>query len=136
MNKTTLENIVRYRKRAGLSQSEMADKLNITQTAYSKLELGKTKLSEFYLFKIASILNLQPDELIDAEYLKNYKIKGLTLNSDKEEIRSNLLFNKQQQIDNLENLLHEKEKHIEALYNLIKDKEKIIGLLEKELGKK
>lgn len=136
MNKTTLENIVRYRKRAGLSQSEMADKLNITQTAYSKLELGKTKLSEFYLFKIASILNLQPDELIDAEYLKNYKIEGLTLNSDKEEIRSNLLFNKQQQIDNLENLLHEKEKHIEALYNLIKDKEKIIGLLEKELGKK
>lgn len=47
------------------SQDYLAAKMNITQNAYSKMELGKTKLSIPALFKIAEILGVEVKELLN-----------------------------------------------------------------------
>jgi transcriptional regulator with XRE-family HTH domain len=39
--------------------------MNITQNAYSKMELGKTQLSIPALFKIAEILGVEVKELLN-----------------------------------------------------------------------
>lgn len=41
-----------YRKKSNILQNEMAEYLNITQSEYSKMELGKTKLSYEVLTKL------------------------------------------------------------------------------------
>lgn len=41
-----------YRKKCNILQTEMAEHLNITQSEYSKMELGKTKLSYAVLSKL------------------------------------------------------------------------------------
>lgn len=46
----------------------MAAKLKISQNAYSKLELGYSKLTVDRLFKIASILAIEPKDLISLDY--------------------------------------------------------------------
>lgn len=47
------------------SQDYMALKLNITQNAYSKTEMGKTKLSVQRLYQIAEILDTPAWQLIN-----------------------------------------------------------------------
>jgi transcriptional regulator with XRE-family HTH domain len=47
------------------SQDYLAAKLCITQNAYSKMELGKTRLSIATLFKIAEILKVEVRDLLD-----------------------------------------------------------------------
>ena len=45
------------RKRKGYSQYQLAQKLNLSQNAYSKLELGRSNLTLDKLFDIADILD-------------------------------------------------------------------------------
>jgi transcriptional regulator with XRE-family HTH domain len=49
------------------TQEYLAFKLNISQNAYSKIELGYTKLTLERLFQIAEVLEFKPCELIDPE---------------------------------------------------------------------
>jgi transcriptional regulator with XRE-family HTH domain len=49
----------------GLSQEYMADKLNVSQNTYSRIELGRTKLCTTRLLKIASILEITPEEILN-----------------------------------------------------------------------
>jgi transcriptional regulator with XRE-family HTH domain len=51
----------------GYSQYLMADRLGISQRAYSKIELGQTKLKWDYLNLIANIFEVSIWELIDTE---------------------------------------------------------------------
>jgi len=57
--------IRKIRAGKGFSQSQIANKLNISQRAYSKIELGQTKLKWDYLNRIANILDVNIWELID-----------------------------------------------------------------------
>ena len=58
----------------GLSQEYMAEKLNVSQNTYSRIELGRTKLCTTRLLKIASILEIGPEEIL------NKKEKSIAFN--------------------------------------------------------
>jgi len=58
-------NIRTKRDIKGFSQLYVATKLKMSQNAYSKIELGRTKLTVSTLLEIAEILNMQVIELIN-----------------------------------------------------------------------
>lgn len=49
------------------TQEYLAYKLNISQNAYSKIELGYTKITVERLFQIAEVLEISATELLDAD---------------------------------------------------------------------
>lgn len=49
-------NVKNRRRELRISQTQMAEKLRITQNAYSKIEMAKTKMSVERLYEIADIL--------------------------------------------------------------------------------
>ncbi|GAB3915461.1 helix-turn-helix domain-containing protein [Mucilaginibacter boryungensis] len=57
-------NIRRIRESKKYTQDYMAVKLAISQNAYSKIELGYTKITVERLFQIAQILDVDPVDLI------------------------------------------------------------------------
>lgn len=56
------------RKRKRISQSVMAKKLNISHTAYGKLENGQTKLSISRFFEICQLLELNVFSILREKY--------------------------------------------------------------------
>lgn len=55
--------ISRLRKKQGLSQAQLAEKLNITQGAVSQWEMGLSKPKSEILPELAKALNCTIDEL-------------------------------------------------------------------------
>lgn len=53
------------RNQKSYSQDYLAAKMNITQNAYSKMELGKTQLSILAFYKIAAILEVDVRDLLN-----------------------------------------------------------------------
>lgn len=66
--KNVASNIRKIREYKGYTQDYLAAKLKISQNAYSKLELGYSKLTVDRLFKIAHILDLDAKYLISLEH--------------------------------------------------------------------
>ncbi len=62
--KQTILNIRVRRSGLKFSQEYMAYKMNISQNAYSKIEIGKSQLTVARLYKIAEILLTTPVELL------------------------------------------------------------------------
>jgi transcriptional regulator with XRE-family HTH domain len=60
-------NIRHTREQLNYTQEYLAAKLNISQNAYSKIELGYTKITVERLFQIAAILDVDIYTLIDTE---------------------------------------------------------------------
>lgn len=60
-----LDNIKIQRGVKGYSQDYIAARLNISQNAYSKMELGYTQLSLLRLFQIAAILEIDVEMLFE-----------------------------------------------------------------------
>lgn len=58
------QRIRRIRKAHGLSQEELAEKIGISTTHMSHIETGNTKLSLPVLVSIASVLEVQTDDLL------------------------------------------------------------------------
>ena len=52
-----------WRKHLGLSQKELADKMDITQAALSQMESGEKKLRKATLEKLAAALELAVEQL-------------------------------------------------------------------------
>lgn len=65
--KAIAANIRNTRERLNYTQEYLAAKLSISQNAYSKIELGYTKITVERLFQIAVILEADVHELIDTE---------------------------------------------------------------------
>ncbi|GAB2986471.1 hypothetical protein GCM10027049_27400 [Mucilaginibacter puniceus] len=65
--KSIAANIRRKREYRNYTQEYLALKLNISQNAYSKIELGYTKITVERLFQIAGILEFNVAELINTE---------------------------------------------------------------------
>jgi transcriptional regulator with XRE-family HTH domain len=65
--KTVAVNIRKIREFRNYTQEYLAMKLNISQNAYSKIELGYTKITLERLYQIAQILEVDLIELIKAE---------------------------------------------------------------------
>lgn len=62
--KTVAVNIRKIRESKNYTQDYLAAKLAISQNAYSKIELGYTKITVERLFQIAQILEVNPVDLI------------------------------------------------------------------------
>ena len=60
-----INNIRKIRERDYISQEYLAAKLGIGQNAYSKIELGKTKLTIEHLLVIADALGVKARELLN-----------------------------------------------------------------------
>jgi transcriptional regulator with XRE-family HTH domain len=65
--KAIAANIRSKREQRNYTQEYLAAKLTISQNAYSKIELGYTKITVERLFQIAAILEFDVSELIDPE---------------------------------------------------------------------
>ncbi len=59
------KNITSNRKKLGITQEELAEKLNVTRQAVSNWENGKTEPDIETLTKIAQIFDISIDELVD-----------------------------------------------------------------------
>lgn len=64
--KSVATNIRKIREYRNYTQEYLAVKLDISQNAYSKIELGYTKITLERLFQIAQILEVDVIELIKA----------------------------------------------------------------------
>lgn len=62
--KSVAANIRKIREEKNYTQEYLAAKLKISQNAYSKIELGYTKITLERLFQIAEVLETSPIELI------------------------------------------------------------------------
>lgn len=77
--------IKKYRQKRGLSQEELAEKLEISQQTLSKIECGKNFLTAETLEKLQNVLGVSIseffkfDENITAQELLNSIEKGLQL---------------------------------------------------------
>lgn len=59
------QRIRKFRKAHGLSQEELAERVNISTTHMSHIETGNTKLSLPVLVDIAAVLEVRTDDLLN-----------------------------------------------------------------------
>jgi transcriptional regulator with XRE-family HTH domain len=57
-------NIKKLRELKNLTQEHMASVIGVTQSAYSRLELGETEITYSKLARIASELGMKPEDVI------------------------------------------------------------------------
>ena len=58
-------NVVYYRKKMRLSQTQLAELANIHRTYVSAIELGKVSVSFDVVFKLAEIFSVAPNKLFE-----------------------------------------------------------------------
>ena len=58
------QKIKKLRELKNLTQMHMAQQLGVTQSAYSKLELGESEITYKRLEKISEVLEMKPEEVI------------------------------------------------------------------------
>ena len=58
-------NVVYYRKKKRLSQTQLAELVDIHRTYVSSIELGKVSVSFDILFKLAEVLETTPAKLFE-----------------------------------------------------------------------
>ena len=61
-------NIAYYRKQRGLSQSQLAEKIDISRTHMSRIETADCAVSLDVVFTICDVLGLQPEQLFTFRY--------------------------------------------------------------------
>ncbi|KQS41184.1 helix-turn-helix domain-containing protein [Pedobacter sp. Leaf194] len=78
--KNVAGNIRKIREYRDYTQDYLAAKLKISQNAYSKIELGYSKLTIERLFQIASILNVEVTNLLTLDHKE--LIKNISLEEE------------------------------------------------------
>ncbi|AWK05744.1 XRE family transcriptional regulator [Flavobacterium crocinum] len=61
----------KLRKSKGLSQEEIADYLDISQSAYARMESGENHSWASHILKISEIFKIEPKELLENENLNS-----------------------------------------------------------------
>jgi transcriptional regulator with XRE-family HTH domain len=122
MNAEVLKKIKKLRKERAISTQEMADRLNIDVTAYTRLEAGNTLTWAKYLEDILVIFGIEPVEFFSGIDTK-VKSKNKSV-SNPENIPAETPHTKDKtpetKISELyAERLEEKDKLIEKLYNII-----------------
>lgn len=85
LKKKTGQRIQLLRLEKSLTQEQMGEKLNLSTSAYCKIEYGETDLTLTRLYKIAEVLNISAIELFikidsngQSNQLKDCKFVGIT----------------------------------------------------------
>ena len=114
MNHEIVAKIKKLRMAKGFSQSEIADRLNITPTTYQKLEAGENYAWAKYLDELMSVLETTPKDFfsdIGRRVINQNNYEGSigyvveTLHQENREIYEKLLQSKEEQIALLKNFL-------------------------------
>jgi transcriptional regulator with XRE-family HTH domain len=114
MNQEIVEKIKRLRISKGLNHLDMADKLNVTRSAYQRLESGETYSWAKYLDELMTILETTPNEFfsdIGKKTINQTNNSGgvgyivETLIQDNKEVYEKLIASKDDQIALLKSLL-------------------------------
>ena len=136
-NATIKNNLVKKRNELGLSQTEMARRLEISLNAYRKLEKGKTRILNEHVEKFAEKTGTSVAELVNGFEPINSAMAGL--NDVKENYDKKLRVLEDGYIKEIAMLKAE----IERLNEKLRDKDEIISInrklirrYEKELGLK
>lgn len=74
-------NIKRCRKNMGLTQANLAEKINLSTIHMSHLETGTASMSLECMLNICDVLKVTPDELLFGEYELNLRSTSEKLNS-------------------------------------------------------
>ena len=72
------ENILDYRKKSGLSQEQLGEKVNVTRQTISNWELNETQPNPEQLKILSKTLNVSVDELIDND-IENVILKKVKM---------------------------------------------------------
>ena len=72
------ENILNYRKKNGLSQEQLGEKVNVTRQTISNWELNETQPNPEQLKQLSKTLNVSVDELIDND-IENVILKKVKI---------------------------------------------------------
>lgn len=67
MNRIVGNNLKTLRKAKNMSQEEVADHLNISQSAYARMERGESTSWAIHFNKICQIFEITPEELVKKE---------------------------------------------------------------------
>ena len=134
-NSTVKENITKIRQAAGMSQSDMADRLGLSRTAYRNLEKGETRLISINVERIAEILDTTTEELVlgykpDGRESSG-RLKDICAEFDSEKASMRKEYEKE--ISRLKEQIASLHEHIELLKDACKTKDEIIALLKKRL---
>ena len=71
--------IKRYRELRNFTQAYMAEELNISQNAYSKIETGNVKLTVERLQKIAELLDVPAEDIISFKDEQHFNFTNSTV---------------------------------------------------------
>lgn len=125
-------NIIRRRTEEGISQDEMARRLDISRTSYRNIERGKSRIISRRLPDIARQLNISEEELVlgykpsaGQSRLEELKVK---YNEDLAGVKSGL----EARIAELESAVSMRDALIANLNELVRSKDEIISLLKRE----
>lgn len=125
-------NIIRRRTEEGISQDEMARRLDISRTSYRNIERGKSRIISRRLPDIARQLNISEEELVlgykpsaGQARLEELKVK---YNEDISVVKSKL----EARIVELESAVAMRDSLITNLNELVRSKDEIISLLKRE----
>ena len=126
------ENIIRMRTEKGISQDEMAQRLEMSRNSYRNIEKGSTYVVSRHLKEIADILNITEEELVlgykpaegagSLEEVRSYYSK----------ISDDLRQNYEERIAGLSDQLELQKLMVSDLRELIDSKNEIIRLLKNE----
>ena len=122
-NSTIKDNIRRMRKASRLTQEEMANKLDISLTAYRDLEKGSTNIVNANVMKIAQLLDTSTEELVLGYRPVQTPVKIL------EDMRSEY----GGRISAMQRRITDLEKLVESLQETINTKNEIITMLKNRL---
>ena len=123
-NSTIKDNIRRMRKASRLTQEEMANKLDISLTAYRDLEKGSTNIVNANVMKIAQLLDTSTEELVLGYRPVQTPAKLL------EDMRSEY----GGRISSMQRRITDLEKLVETLEETINTKNEIITMLKNRLA--
>lgn len=119
----------------GLSQADMAEKLNMSTTGYAKIERGETKLQNPRLEKIAAALKMGLTDLLnfDAENVFNTPIQHNSYSAlqNYQNVYINAAVELTQELEKMRIELIAKLKEIELLKEQITQLKEINALLKK-----
>ena len=83
MNIKIANRLLEFRKKSGLSQEELAEKLNITRQSVSKWESGQAYPEMDKMIMICQIFNISIDELVNQNFKEVNSIKQSKNNINK-----------------------------------------------------
>lgn len=123
-NSTIKDNIRKRRKERKLTQEDMADRLDISLTAYRDLEKGHTNIVNANVIRIAELLETSTEELVLG--YRPVQAPGKLLEDMRSEYGNRLSV--------MERRIADLEKLVESLEETIRSKNEIITMLRNSLG--